>query len=135
MNSPRLDAMLSATSTEWSAATDYSSTAASLELATKTAVMAIGGFSGYDPVPTLSQFINDVDNHRIGYFIVDHSDASGDDDSPANPQITTWVATNFKPITVGSATVYDLSAPKEPKGWPTMLRSVPREQLSRVGVS
>ena len=44
------------THTDWSAAIARSSAAAGLELQTHTAVMAIGGFSGNDPVPTLSEF-------------------------------------------------------------------------------
>jgi hypothetical protein len=69
-DNPQLNQMLTATTTQWSAAIDRSSPAASLELSTDTAVMAIGGFSGRDPAPTLSQFIDDVQHHRIGYYIV-----------------------------------------------------------------
>jgi hypothetical protein len=55
-DNPDLDAILKDTNTKWSAAILRSSSAAGLELSTDTAVMAIGGFSGSDPAPTLSQF-------------------------------------------------------------------------------
>jgi 4-amino-4-deoxy-L-arabinose transferase-like glycosyltransferase len=113
-DNPRLDGMLQDTTTDWSAAINRSSTAAGLELSTNTAVMAIGGFSGTDPVPTLSQFQDYVAKHRITYYI------SPDNSSDRGPggfggqqhtDISDWVAANFKPIKVGSDTVYDLTAP------------------------
>jgi 4-amino-4-deoxy-L-arabinose transferase-like glycosyltransferase len=110
-DNPRLDALLSATHTEWSAAITRSSSAASLELSTNTAVMAIGGFSGSDPVPTLSQFQDYVVNHRVTYYI---APKKGNDHGPGggHPDIEQWVATNFTPVAVGSDTVYDLTTPK-----------------------
>jgi 4-amino-4-deoxy-L-arabinose transferase-like glycosyltransferase len=104
----QLDSMLKATDTQWSAAIDRSSAAAALELSTNTAVMAIGGFSGTDPVPTLNQFIDDVHGHRVSYYIVQNNHGHGPGRSRTHSDITTWVADNFKPVTVGSATVYDL---------------------------
>ena len=65
----RLEAMLRATDTDFSAAINRSSAAAGLELSTNTAVMAIGGFGGSDPAPTLGEFQQDVANHRITYYI------------------------------------------------------------------
>ena len=56
----QLDAMLRAKNTAFSAAIDRSAAAAGLELSTDTAVMAIGGFGGSDPVPTLGEFQQDV---------------------------------------------------------------------------
>lgn len=66
---PQLLNMLEHTNTQWSAAIDRSGPASSLELATRTSVMAIGGFTSDDPVPTLAQFQDMVRNHRIGYYI------------------------------------------------------------------
>ncbi|HZQ32392.1 MAG TPA: glycosyltransferase family 39 protein [Mycobacterium sp.] len=113
-DNPQLDAMLSATHTDWSAAITRSSTAASLELKTHTAVMAIGGFSGNDPAPTLDQFRQYVAQHRVTYYIVaennrDHGQ-SGPQDSP-HADIAGWVAANYRAVKVGSDTVYDLTAP------------------------
>jgi 4-amino-4-deoxy-L-arabinose transferase-like glycosyltransferase len=111
-DNPKLDAMLRATDTEWSAAVGGSSNAAGLELATNTAVMAIGGFTGRDPAPTLNQFIGDVTNHRVAYYVVEDTHGSGGPGSRGNSEITKWVTTNFAPTKAGSATVYDLSTPK-----------------------
>ena len=104
---PQLDAMLAATHTDWSAAVDRSSNAASLELSSNTAVMAIGGFSGNDPVPTLSQFIDDVHNHKVAYYIVTNDHNPGRNRGHAD--IAKWVAAHYKPMTVGRATLYNLS--------------------------
>ena len=49
-----LAGLLAATHTPWSAATNGSQSAAALEIASGTSVMAVGGWSG-DPVPTLQQ--------------------------------------------------------------------------------
>ncbi|HET7667639.1 MAG TPA: glycosyltransferase family 39 protein, partial [Mycobacterium sp.] len=111
-DNPDLDAMLKATNTEWSAATLRSSTAAGLELSTDTAVMASGGFSGSDPVPTLSQFQDDVAQHKVAYYIVmnnrGHGPAWG---NRGHADIAKWVATRFSATNVGDATVYNLSVP------------------------
>ncbi|GLP79644.1 glycosyl transferase [Mycobacterium antarcticum] len=110
---PQLDAMLRDTHTDWSAAIERSSAAADLELATNTAVMAIGGFGGIDPAPTLGEFEQDVANHRISYYVapVHGPRVGGFGDRRAHADITAWVAANFAPISVGKHTVYDLTAP------------------------
>ena len=57
----------------WVAATVGSQNAASYQLATGLPVMAIGGFNGSDPSPTLAQFQADVAQGRVHYFIAgDH---------------------------------------------------------------
>jgi 4-amino-4-deoxy-L-arabinose transferase-like glycosyltransferase len=106
----QLQGLLEGTHTQWSAAINGSSAAAGLELSTNTAVMAIGGFSGSDPVPSLSQFQDDVTNHRIGYYIAPDS-TRGPGRGRAHTDITRWVAANFTPRKAGAARVYDLSAP------------------------
>ncbi|WP_123024741.1 ArnT family glycosyltransferase [Mycolicibacterium stellerae] len=104
-----LQDLLEGTHNQWSAAINGSSAAAGLELSTNTAVMAIGGFSGSDPVPSLRQFQDDVTNHRIGYYIA--PDTARGHGRQQHTDITRWVAANFLPVRAGSATVYDLSAP------------------------
>jgi 4-amino-4-deoxy-L-arabinose transferase-like glycosyltransferase len=108
-----LDAVLKDTNTEWSAAISRSSSAAGLELSTGTAVMAIGGFSGIDPAPTLSQFEDDVAQHKVAYYIVVNNRGRGPGwTNRGHADIADWVATTFPSSTVGDATVYNLSAPK-----------------------
>ncbi len=123
IGNPKLDALLEQTHTPWSAAIDRSLPAAGLELSTGTAVMAIGGFSGTDPAPTLQQFQNDVRHHRIAYYLAPRGSAKGavahDEDHvevSARPHsdILRWVRGHFHSTTVGGVTAYDLSAPKGP---------------------
>jgi 4-amino-4-deoxy-L-arabinose transferase-like glycosyltransferase len=55
---------------EWTAATEGSDSAASMELATGgIPVMAIGGFRGTDPAPSLAQFEKYVAEHKIHYYV------------------------------------------------------------------
>jgi hypothetical protein len=104
---------LEATSTPWSAAIDRSSSAAGLELSTNTAVMAIGGFSGSDPTPTLAQFQDDVAHHRVAFYVTSNNRGRGPGwNAHGHSDIAKWVATTFRSMKVGSATVYDLAEPK-----------------------
>jgi 4-amino-4-deoxy-L-arabinose transferase-like glycosyltransferase len=113
VDNPDLEAMLKRTNTEWSAAIMRSSSAASLELSTDTAVMAIGGFSGSDPVPTLGEFKDDVAQHKVAYYITIHNRGRGPGwGSRSHTDITKWVTATFPSTTVGDATVYNLSTPK-----------------------
>jgi 4-amino-4-deoxy-L-arabinose transferase-like glycosyltransferase len=108
-----LNAMLKDTNTEWSAAILRSSSAAGLELSTDTPVMAIGGFSGSDPAPTLSQFQDDVAQHKVAYYIEVNTRGRGPGwGNRGHADIAKWVAATFPSSTVGDATVYNLSAPK-----------------------
>jgi 4-amino-4-deoxy-L-arabinose transferase-like glycosyltransferase len=112
-DNPQLEAMLRATHTDFSAAIDRSDPAASLELSTDTAVMAIGGFGGSDPVPTLGQFQQDVASHRITYYVAPQPEQKrpgGYGGRSSHTDITDWVAAHFTPMTVGKDTVYDLTA-------------------------
>jgi hypothetical protein len=54
----------------WAAATVGSTSAASIELGSNgIPVMAIGGFSGTDPAPSLAEFEKLVSGHQIHYFV------------------------------------------------------------------
>jgi len=109
----QLDTMLRNTHSDWSAAINRSSEAAALELSTNTAVMAIGGFGGSDPVPTLGEFQQDVANHRVTYYVspTETKRPGGFHPLQAHGDISTWVAAHFTPTKVGSDSVYDLTAP------------------------
>ena len=94
----------------WVAAAVGSNNAAGYQLATGEPVMAIGGFNGSDPSPTLEQFQQYVAEGRIHYFLgggrMGGRSMGGSD---AARQISAWVADNFTATTVGGATVYDLT--------------------------
>ena len=115
---PQIAALLEATATPWSAAIDRSSSAAALELATHTSVMAIGGFSGTDPTPTLAQFQDDVAHHRVAYYLASRGTDDEDQDEGVkdtrprvHDDILRWVRTHFRESAVGGVTSYDLAAP------------------------
>jgi 4-amino-4-deoxy-L-arabinose transferase-like glycosyltransferase len=95
----------------WVASAVGSNTAAGYQLATEDPVMAIGGFNGTDPAPTLAEFQQFVKAHRIHYFISGGvvGGAGGNGSSDAS-SITTWVADHFSSKTVDGVTLYDLTA-------------------------
>ncbi len=102
-----------ASSYTWAAAAIGSQNASGYQLATQLPVMAIGGFNGSDPSPTLAQFKQYVAAGKIHYFIGGGSgfggrSTGGSSDSSA---IAQWVQANFTAKTVGSTTVYDLTSP------------------------
>ena len=96
----------------WIAATVDANNAASYQLATGSPVMAIGGFNGTDPFPTLAQFEQDVAKHEIHYFIGGGRGGGpgGQQSSSTSTAIATWVANHFTAKTVGGVTIYDLTA-------------------------
>ncbi|WP_083954677.1 MULTISPECIES: glycosyltransferase family 39 protein [unclassified Rhodococcus (in: high G+C Gram-positive bacteria)] len=106
-----LTAMLVNAGTTWSAATNGSQSAATYELASNTAVMAIGGWSS-DPAPTLDQFIQYVADGKIHYYIAGGQGGSqreGQSGGSTSSVIQEWVEANFTSTTVGNSTIYDLS--------------------------
>ena len=99
----------------WVAAAVGSNNAAGYQLATEAPVMAVGGFNGTDPAPTLAQFQALVAAKKIHYFVGGgtamggrgaSTDTGGSDDAA---RIAAWVQENFAPTTVGGTTVYDLT--------------------------
>jgi 4-amino-4-deoxy-L-arabinose transferase-like glycosyltransferase len=94
----------------WTAATVSSDSAAPLQLASKEPIMAIGGFNGTDPAPTLAEFQRYVADHEIHYFVGANSNSFGGGSGDA-ARITAWVTAHFSAETVGGDTVYDLASP------------------------
>ncbi len=92
----------------WVAATIGANQAAGYQLASEEPVMAIGGFNGSDPWPTLEVFQQYVANGQIHYFIAGGGGPGGG--NGAATEITSWVEVNFTATTIGGATVYDLTS-------------------------
>ena len=92
----------------WIAAVVGADSAAGYQLATDHAVMAIGGFNGTDPAPTLAEFETYVHEGKIHYFIATSGPGSGGSGTSAS-QITAWVEAHYKAKTVDGTTIYDLS--------------------------
>ncbi|MFD7534292.1 ArnT family glycosyltransferase [Streptomyces sp. NPDC059819] len=94
----------------WAAAAIGSQNAASYQLATQKPVMAIGGFNGSDPSPTLDQFKKYVAEGKIHYFVSGGGGMMGGGKSGGSA-ISSWVEASFEKVTVGAATFYDLTSP------------------------
>jgi len=94
----------------WAAATIGSNNAAGLQLASGQPVMALGGFNGTDPAPTLEQFQEMVRNGQIHYFVAAGRMMRGETGSDAAHQIAEWVAENYTATTVAGATLYELDS-------------------------
>jgi uncharacterized protein YndB with AHSA1/START domain len=89
---------------KWIAATEGSQEAAPIELAAGgDAVVAIGGFNGSDPAPTLAQFESAVAKHEIRYYVGCGSESFGG--GSGSSSIASWVAAHFTAQTVGGTTV------------------------------
>ena len=93
----------------WVAATVGGQNTASYELATGYPVMAVGGFNGADPSPTLDAFKALVAQHRVHYYIPLTGIAAQGGGSASSNDIMSWVTSTFTAQTVGTITVYDLT--------------------------
>jgi 4-amino-4-deoxy-L-arabinose transferase-like glycosyltransferase len=98
----------------WAAASVGSNNASGYQLASGKAVMAIGGFNGTDPAPSLAQFEQYVAAGKIHYFIPGSTGGGrgGSTGGTADvaSQITSWVESHYTATTIGGTTVYDLTA-------------------------
>jgi 4-amino-4-deoxy-L-arabinose transferase-like glycosyltransferase len=92
----------------WVAATIGSNQASGYQLATGDPVMAIGGFNGTDPYPSLAQFEAYVKAGKVHYFIAGGMGGGPGGGSQASSAITAWVEQNFTSTTVSGVTVYNL---------------------------
>ena len=121
-----------ASSYTWVAAAIGSNSAAGYQLATQEPVLAVGGFNGSDPSPTLAQFQAWVGAGKIHYFIAGGGGFGGGGGTGGGTggggtggsrmgssraggsgpafQITQWVESTFTAKTVDGVTVYDLTS-------------------------
>ena len=117
-SSEALDALLQADagSYTWAAAAVGSNSASGYQLSADVPVMAIGGFNGSDPSPTLAQFQQYVQDGKIHYFLAGGGGMGGGGMGPggmgssSTNAISTWVTSTFTSTTVDGVTVYDLTA-------------------------
>ncbi|UVS79919.1 glycosyltransferase family 39 protein [Actinokineospora sp. UTMC 2448] len=108
---PELAAALAADADRytWAAAALGSNNAAGYQLAAGAPVLALGGFNGTDPAPTLAEFQDLVRRKEIHYYI-ESTMMRGDTGSDEAHRIAEWVETTFTPTTIGGVAVYDLTA-------------------------
>ena len=92
----------------WAAAAVGSNNAAGYQLASGLPVLAVGGFNGTDPAPTLEQFQDLVAGQRIHWFVAGTL-LAGETGSDASARIAAWVAGNFEATSAGGVTLYDLT--------------------------
>ncbi|MEO6086195.1 MAG: glycosyl transferase, partial [Umezawaea sp.] len=104
-----LVALLRSGSQTWAAAAVGSNNAAGYQLGSGMPVMAVGGFNGTDPAPTLAEFQQYVADGKIHYFL-GGAGMSGSTGSDAAQEIAAWVAQNYAVSTVDGVAVYDLTA-------------------------
>ncbi|MCZ4499569.1 MAG: glycosyl transferase [Marmoricola sp.] len=93
----------------WAAAAIGSNTASGYQLASEVPVMAVGGFNGSDPSPTLAQFQAYVAAGKIHYFIGGGGFGQSSGGSSASSEISSWVTATFTAQTVDGVTLYDLT--------------------------
>jgi hypothetical protein len=96
-----------------------SNNAAGYQLASREPVMAIGGFNGTDPAPTLVQFEKYVSEGKIHYYIAGGGGfggggfgggfGGGGGSSDDASQINSWVESHFTAETLGGVTIYNLT--------------------------
>jgi 4-amino-4-deoxy-L-arabinose transferase-like glycosyltransferase len=108
---------------KWVLATVSANNAAGYQLASGDPVMAIGGFNGTDPAPTLKEFEADVARHQIHYFVAGGGGLGGGlrgggirgfggaaaSSGGTAGQITSWVEAHFKKVSINGTTLYDLT--------------------------
>ena len=114
-SNPALNRLLQANAAHytWAAATVSANSAAGYQLGSGEPVMAIGGFNGTDPAPTLAQFEKYVAEGKIHYFIAGGRGGGPGGAASSNndaSQITSWVESHATAQTVGGVTVYDLTS-------------------------
>jgi 4-amino-4-deoxy-L-arabinose transferase-like glycosyltransferase len=109
-SSGSIESLLTSSTARWAAAINGSQSAATLELSTGSAIMAIGGWSD-DPAPTLAQFEAYVKAGDIGYYISGGQGGGGfgGQGTSVSSQIASWVSSHYTATTVGNYTVYDLT--------------------------
>jgi 4-amino-4-deoxy-L-arabinose transferase-like glycosyltransferase len=98
-------------SAKYLVAASGSQTTASIIVATGKAVVTIGGFSGNDPAPTVSQLAAMVANGELNYVLI--SSGNGGGPGGTSDALTTWVkahGTAVTSVSVGSGTLYKVSA-------------------------
>jgi len=83
-----------------------------LELTSGEPVMAMGGFSGSDPAPTLEQLQEYVRSGTLRFVLIAGGAGRGGPGGGVSSAVATWVAANGTIVNMdgASGTLYDLAA-------------------------
>ena len=95
----------------WVLAVAGANQAAGYQLATDEAVLALGGFNGSDPAPTLAEFQSWVADGQVHYYLAGGGFGQQNGGASTTSEIGTWVTEHFQTVTVDGTTLYDLTAP------------------------
>ena len=98
----------------WVAAAVGSQNAAGLQLATGQPVMALGGFNGTDPSPTLAQLQAYVASGQIHYLLASGGMGAmggSSTETSTTSQILAWAAASYQTVSIDGTTFYDLTQP------------------------
>ena len=103
----------------WAAATIGATNAAGYQLASGEPIMAMGGFNGSDPTPTLAEFQAFVSEGAVRYYLSGRSGIPGFGGGGNQlGTITTWVQQHYRSQVVGGVTLYDFRQPLATPGVP-----------------
>jgi 4-amino-4-deoxy-L-arabinose transferase-like glycosyltransferase len=99
-------------SAEWIVAANSAQEAGSIEIATSLPVMAMGGFTGSDPAPTLAQLKSYITSGKLRFVLASGGQGGGfgapGAGSTDTSDRTSWVTSTCKLVSYGgSATLYD----------------------------
>ncbi len=101
----------------WAAATVGATNAAGYQIASGEPIMAMGGFNGSDPTPTLAEFQQLVRDGTVRYYLAGRSGIPGGGGFGSAgggnelSRITSWVQQSFRSVSVGGVTLYDFRSP------------------------
>jgi 4-amino-4-deoxy-L-arabinose transferase-like glycosyltransferase len=79
-------------------------TASAYIIASGKAVMALGGFTGSDPILTATQLATLAKEGKVTYFLLSGGGTGG---PGASSSLMTWIQQHAKPITVGGTQLYE----------------------------
>jgi 4-amino-4-deoxy-L-arabinose transferase-like glycosyltransferase len=95
-------------SATWIVAINSAQDAGNIELATGLPVMAMGGFTGSDPAPTLDQLKSYIASGKLRFVIASGGGGGGGFGGGDSSDRTTWVTSACKAVNYGgSASLYD----------------------------
>jgi 4-amino-4-deoxy-L-arabinose transferase-like glycosyltransferase len=95
-------------SATWIVAINSAQDAGNIELATGLPVMAMGGFTGSDPAPTLDQLKSYIASGKLRFVLASGGGGGGGFGGGDSSDRTTWVTSTCKAVNYGgSASLYD----------------------------
>jgi 4-amino-4-deoxy-L-arabinose transferase-like glycosyltransferase len=99
-------------SADWIVATSSTQGAGAIQLLSQEPVMAMGGFMGSDPAPTLDQLKSLVSSGKLRYVLLAGGGPGGGRGGDSSSAISSWVTSAGTVVNYGGngGTLYDLSA-------------------------